>query len=351
MIPISSLQRDLDTSHMSSVCILSNCFPEHLHRQLLSLVSMLIFLVSLVPLAASSHLKAVPYGRISSAETLFPLPTPSTALTSVCEGRAFQSIAPDLPYSNGRHSDDRIHTVLWRPQPEMDRTLGSVVIRRVDESEIHSSEDSDSEDDDSAVHSGDDQDVSEFLPDPDDTDSEPLSNKKAGKFIMNCSQYPEACKNACYYHNCVKGVKGDVLKEYRVGVRYQQTEQRKISGVEVDEGRACSTGPFGQKFWDGYPGADDPAFKMETDEWPMASFLLDDEEADSISLRCIPRSHNGAAGLDWAAFLKGEQDYADGGSLSRHRRLEKGERLPAGARFQVQFDLSQADQRTKEYVR
>jgi hypothetical protein len=222
------------------------------------------------------------------------------------------------------------------------------VIRQADESETSSSEGSDSEDDDSAVHSGDDQDVSEFLPDSDDTDSEPLSNKKAGKFIMNCAQYPEACKNACYYHNCVKGVKGDVSKEYRVGVRNQQSEQRKTSGVEVDEGRPCSTGPFGQKFWDGYPGADDPAFKMETDEWPMASFLLDDEEADSISLRCIPRSHNGAAGLDWAAFLKGEQDYADGGPLSKYRRLEKGERLPAGARFQVQFDLSQADQRTKE---
>lgn len=311
---------------------------------------MLIFLVSLVPLAASSHLKAVLYGRIYSAEILIPLPTPSTALTIVGEGRAFNSIASNSPYNNGRSSDDgeNAHTVRWRPKPELDRTLGSVVIRQADESKTSSSEHSDSEDDDSAVLSGDSQDVSEFLPDPDDTDSEPLSNKKARKFIMNCAQYPEACENACFYHNCVKGVKGDVLKEYRVGVRNQQTEQRKVSGVEVDEGRPCSTGPFGQKFWDGYPGADDPAFKMETDEWPMASFLLDDEEADSISLGCIPRSHNGAAGFDWAAFLKGEQDYADGGSLSRHRRLEKGERLSAGARFQLQFDLSQADQRTKD---
>jgi hypothetical protein len=146
----------------------------------------------------------------------------------------------------------------------------------------------------------------------------------------------------------VKGVKGDDPKECRVGVRNQQTGKRRISGVDVDEGRPCLTGPFGQKFWDGYLGADDPAFKMKTDKWPIASFLLDDEEAESISLRCIPRSHNGAAGFDRAAFLKGEQGYADGGSLSRHRRLEKGGRLPAGARFQVQFDLSQADQRAQE---
>jgi hypothetical protein len=57
---------------------------------------MLMLLVSLVPLAASSHLKAVPYGRVSSAETLFPLPTPFTALTIVVGGGGIQQYRTGL---------------------------------------------------------------------------------------------------------------------------------------------------------------------------------------------------------------------------------------------------------------
>ena len=127
----------------------------------------------------------------------------------------------------------------------------------------------------------------------------------------------------------MRGVQGDTNNNvYRVGRKDEKGEHRRLAGVTTDTGRPCSTGPFGQKFWDRYAFSDSTDATaqdktLDTDEWPMASFLYEDPHP--TSLRCITATDNQNAGRAWQKFL-----YQD----------PKGLRLEAGTRFKVNFDFA-----------
>jgi hypothetical protein len=79
-----------------------------------------------------------------------------------------------------------------------------------------------------------------------------------GTMMMDCKRAREACQNACWYQNCVRGAQGSttaVLYTYG-GNDWDSVEyaQNKVeSGVDVTESTPCRRWPFGQLFWDSYP--------------------------------------------------------------------------------------------------
>lgn len=95
---------------------------------------------------------------------------------------------------------------------------------------------------------------------------------------MDCLSYPEACQNACFYTNCMRGVQGDTNNNniYRVGRRDERDEHRRLAGFATDTGRPRSTGPFGQKFWDRY------IFSDAEDVTAQDKTLDTDELADGL---------------------------------------------------------------------
>jgi hypothetical protein len=131
-----------------------------------------------------------------------------------------------------------------------------------------------------------------------------------GTMMMNCKRAREACQNACWYQNCVRGAQGSTTAvTYTYGGNDdpspEYAQNRVESGVAVTEGTPCSNWPFGQLFWDPYPfvrshchsglvyalillqdsqdSPDGPTAPLrssqrvlQTDEWPMANWLNPD---------------------------------------------------------------------------
>lgn len=332
---------------------------------------MLCIFLSLLPLAASSALTSLPYGRTGTAATLFPSPTPST-LDNDPTGRSTLEGSPS--------SVDVGHV----------RTSHALRRQAEDEDAPEFSDDGEG----SFGDEDQDQDDSEWIEPPDQgesdgessgDDSNPnlakidkynskYSDAELSTFHIDCLSAPEACMNGCYWENCVRGNAGDTDTPviYRVGNKikpvlaasstsknpsyYPPTNPRRIfSGVAVTEGTPCKTGPFGQRFWDTYPFNDPPGDgedELETDEWPMAAFLnFDDYDAkdkDSkndvpVSLRCITKQSNGGGGLQFNAFLYGDGLYRKGGKWHDDRDFPVRQRVPRAAPFKVDFNLDSFD--------
>lgn len=136
---------------------------------------------------------------------------------------------------------------------------------------------------------------------------------------MDCLEAPEACQNACYYQNCVRGAAGSntVVRYYDGGgIKAQATINRVNSGVTVNRGTPCKTWPFGQKFWDTFtfnPEGEKSEQYLETDEWPMASMRNDpfnpDGQQPQHTMRCITGKGNGAGGQMLVNFRQGRAKY------------------------------------------
>lgn len=179
----------------------------------------------------------------------------------------------------------------------------------------------------------DDSGDEDFETPSEDSDYEPLVNTWGGTWHIDCLYSPEACYNACYYTNCMRGVKGDTNNDvYRVGYKDDTEDNRNRAGVTTDLGRPCSTGPFGQKFLDEYQFTDSKDatpqdLTLDTDEWPMATFLH--EDINPVSLRCISATDNQNAGSTRNAFL-----YTG----------PKRQRLDPGTRLRVDFNFNSFDQ-------
>lgn len=393
--------------------------------------AMLFISFFLIQLATSSDLRAIPYGHISSAETLFPMPTPAilptngrnhTITTHVLDVRINPSRAIEPPsnadlvksvvlqkiFVRQDQSDDSGESENEDPHDgdftdESSDSDGDTIepddpLHSGDEAtddpfkdthdadneqeeggDNNDSSDDDAEDDsgqsnddvdhpetedngqeiesDNEGHQSDDTEDREQSDDPRDPDFETPSedtedsdNEEAESEVvttlsrrpwnMDCRASPGACRNACFYTNCVRGTRGDINNNiYRVGMVSNKIsmKHRKNSGVTTDRGRPCSTGPFGQKFWDEYQfssSSDATASdrKLQTDEWPMAAFLRENSDRSlPVSLRCITATDNEAAGASLLDF------YGRGSN-----------RLDAGTKFRVNFDFSGFDRSDAE---
>ncbi|KAM3422923.1 hypothetical protein BST61_g406 [Cercospora zeina] len=112
---------------------------------------------------------------------------------------------------------------------------------------------------------------------------------------MNCKKSPEACKNACYYQNCIMA--GRTVHYYEPGAN---TANRDEAGVSVTLGTPCRTWPFGQRFWDSRKGGATTDLNLQTDEWPMNSMRRDNfnraATTPQVALRCIPNGDNSRGG-------------------------------------------------------
>lgn len=101
----------------------------------------------------------------------------------------------------------------------------------------------------------------------------PSLTKRAGTFrgtmMMDCKRSLEACQNACWYQNCVKGAQGDPTK---VNYVYNYSPNNDVNRVEagtkvrneahlscvdilltdgkLEVGTPCQNWPFGQRMWD-----------------------------------------------------------------------------------------------------
>lgn len=377
---------------------------------------MLFISFFLIQSAAASNLRAIPYGQISSAETLFPRPTPAilptnernhTATAQVPDDPVSLSKAAILPQNvdppkressqkifvrqdqsddsgrsehedphdgdftdgssdfggNTTEEDDPLHSgdeATDDPTKDThnsdDDGVDSVATGDNEQDNENNAEGRQSDDTDEDL-SEEDQAEAEETDDPKDPDFEPPSedtedsdNEEAESEVvstssrrpwnMDCRASPEACRNACFYTNCVRGTRGDTNNNiYRVGMVSNKIsmKHRKNSGVTTDRGRPCSTGPFGQKFWDQHkfgssPDATKSDRKLQTDEWPMAAFLRENSDRSlPVSLRCITATDNEAAGASLLDF------YGRGSN-----------RLDAGTKFRVNFDFSGFDRSDPE---
>lgn len=192
-----------------------------------------------------------------------------------------------------------------------------------------------------------------------------------GVMQMNCLDASEACQNACYWQNCIKGANGDSTRHtYKLGRRDKKVkeENRVQSGVKVSRGTPCKTWPFGQRFWDSYNFKDgskqhvvgDRFSYLETDEWPMAAMQNEnfDPNADpniaQHSLRCITGATNGQGGEYLNAFISGFGPYSEKDAKTGQRgiwrdlplqraRLDPDTELVEGDEFHVEFNFDSFD--------
>ena len=163
-----------------------------------------------------------------------------------------------------------------------------------------------------------------------------------GTCKMNCKDSLEACQNACYYQNCIRG--GGNVQYTEPG---PNTADRTQAGVTIQYGTPCQTWPFGQKFWDrllrGGPVVD---LKLETDEWPMVSMQRNPfnpaATTPQVSLRCIPFRHNRVGGRQITNCRKGHGDWNTGRRFAGDRRGGTGP-FTAGDWYNVEFFMGDFD--------
>lgn len=242
--------------------------------------------------APSSGLRPVPYGQTKSAETLFSLPTPSTIANIDYE------MSGDIQHDEYRSTLQPPSTVLQRDSKLQDSHDYDIAQTQT-EHEFHKElyielnerlVSRDETEDEASGEEKEDKDDLTFDPKPKPKSKPkpkpppkvpaaapvaapagavPTGNpdvpdgKDQGIMQMDCLVSPEACQNACYYQNCVRGAAGNIKHvTYQVGYNGKQVAKigehnRLQSGVTVSTGRPCRTGPFGQKFWDPYPFNED----------------------------------------------------------------------------------------------
>lgn len=366
---------------------------------------MLPWILVTLPFAASSGLKPVSFGQSVSAETLFPLPTASTIAPAdydknedVDDAEGYftlKSRSITIQQNNRLQTsrDDRIFAqapaqIEYDPYTAREiEPSGRLVVR--DET------DEDSPDDESEEEKDDPNDQSfdpkakpkpkskpkpppkaqapAPAPAPAPAGALPSGNpdvpdgKHQGIMQMDCLVTPEACQNACYYQNCVKGAAGNIEHvTYQVG--YEDKEVKDIksrnrihSGVTVGIGRPCRTGPFGQKFWDTYPFNPDTWWPgdtfLQTDEWPMAAMYNPDFDKKSApnSIRCSTGYDNGKGGAFLENFIRGHREYNAEArdhykpEWARQRNAGSKVKLEAGDKFHVNFRFDSFDMSNKTH--
>ncbi|EME80967.1 uncharacterized protein MYCFIDRAFT_197824 [Pseudocercospora fijiensis CIRAD86] len=180
-----------------------------------------------------------------------------------------------------------------------------------------------------------------------------------GTMMMNCKKAREACQNACWYQNCVRGAQGSTTAvTYTYDSSSNNDENRVQAGTTVTRGTPCAAWPFGQRFWDMYPWSrqkptKDSQRQLQTDEWPMADFKNDpfDPTANppQHSLRCITAEDNSKGSKQWVNFRDGAGHYK-AGKKYESKRLGTS-RFVTGDTFHVEFDMSEFDDTNADDVK
>jgi hypothetical protein len=294
---------------------------------------MMLLLMLIFPGLLYAELKAISYGQIESGQTLVELQTPSST---------------NRPSSNDTEKVDRVSS---RPLIE-DLISNDQKLPLEADSETRETEEDNHGDYGQHVPTSRAEEttlfrLAAFLP----KRQEERAPAFQGYMQIDCWAAPGVCQNACWYQNCVMAGQGDVIyTEGRGrgpnGDKSDDRINRVQSGVATTNGRACSTWPFGQKFWDPYPN---PLQRnLQVDEWPMASFQNPafDPHASrpQHSLRCITDSGNSRGGSAWTKFREGEGRYGPKGDLQRYRTgLGPGQPLIPGDTFRVEFNFKSFD--------
>ncbi|KXS95490.1 hypothetical protein AC578_8807 [Pseudocercospora eumusae] len=180
-----------------------------------------------------------------------------------------------------------------------------------------------------------------------------------GTMMMNCKKAREACQNACWYQNCVRGAQGSsTAVTYTYDSSANNDVNRVEAGTTVTRGTPCSAWPFGQRFWDMYPWkrqkpTKDSQRELQTDEWPMADFKNDPFDATAKpaqhSLRCITAEDNSKGSRQWVNFRDGA-GYYKAGRKYESKRLG-GSKFVTGDTFNVEFDMSEFDDNNADDVK
>ena len=254
---------------------------------------MLPHLIVLLPLAAAATLKAVSYGETRSAQILFkPSPSPTSINDSVDDdvsiGHTYLLEESGLTNASKHIEATLIQNVHPREEFDIAKRIGI--------------EDSDRDLEVPGPIS------EEILPSHDLGGVEKRQGRHRGVMQIDCYLAPDICKNAGWYQNCERKAYGDIKKVlYTNGNRDHATAKwsRVQSGVTLSVATPCNGWPFAQKFW--HPqndGLETP--KLQTDEWPMATFENSAFDPNSpevqVFLRCMPHYENGAGSHAWTHF-------------------------------------------------
>lgn len=265
---------------------------------------MLRILSVFLPIAAAASMKAIPYGDIKSAETLFQSSTPVSTNTFRLPD-IHHSILPE-PTAMSNVSLLVQSETFGEPDKGLGLDAENIFVGKEMYEDEHDSYLRDVHDQASAAAE----------------ESHSLHERQqrtipmdAGVMQIDCLQAPDICKNAGYYQNCIRRAYGNInLVTYSNGPyseRYAKGN-RKQSGATLSSGSStpCNGWPFAQKFW--HPqtgGSSQPA--LQTDEWPMASFTNNpfNPAAPPISLRCMTSTQNSAGSTAWTNFRNCEGEY------------------------------------------
>ncbi|KAK4507470.1 hypothetical protein PRZ48_001205 [Zasmidium cellare] len=158
---------------------------------------------------------------------------------------------------------------------------------------------------------------------------------------MNCKTSPQACQNACYYQNCIRGGQQPVYytEPQPHGVN---TASRAQAGVELSSGTPCQWWPFGQRFWNTATN-----LNLQTDEWPMNTMQRDNfnpaATTPQVSLRCIEGTDNTRGGAHITQFRRGIGPWNTNGRFAADRLGGPGP-LEPGDWYQVEFYMGDFDE-------
>jgi len=278
------------------------------------LFASLLIAVAFSLVAVSSGLKAVPYGQVWSAETLFPSSTPTLLTATKLDEAPKHDETTQNPISHDTIEDNDGKT----SPPNAAYGITSEQPFNMDDH----------------FHNKDGDDWGAYV--PIDWNNQISVVRRAvglerrgvnrGILQMDYLKALEVCKNAGWYQNCLNEAKGDYKKvEYENGPTKAQNSAADIknrwqSGVLTTWTPPCRAWPFCQRTW--HPFANLRKQKLhkkglETDEWPMASMKNPDFDATAstpqISLRCMTHDQNTAGSNQVMAFGRCWPDYRAGG--------------------------------------
>ena len=298
----------------------------------------------------SCDIKAVPYGQVLSAETLFsssaPFSTPSSTVASI-------------HYESPQHGEILQDTAI----PE---TIDDIVNETTHQNYVKETRAERRFNMDDHFHNKNGDDWGLYVP-IDLTSGITKVRRTAGFGLekrgqnrgtvqMDCHQAPEVCKNAGWYQNCVHGAKLNYKNiEYENGPTQEEDPDasdinRFNSGVTTSWATPCKAWPFAQRFW--HPiarliGAPLSKEGLQTDEWPMASMkneIFHPRVDTQVSLRCMTNGENGAGSRQVMNFRRCEGGNYDP-LLGKWRNERNGActDLPIGDTYYVQFNFDSFD--------
>jgi hypothetical protein len=312
---------------------------------------LLLFLLLIAVSLGKIELKAVPYGQISSAETLFQSSTPSTTP----ESTLYNSLQHD------EISED--FTPLDSIDNDFDEPFGPDIGSEATSGGSFNMDDH--------FHNKDGDNWGSYVPIEVNDKSTTVRRASgfglekrafdAGVVQMDCLETPEVCKNAGWFQNCLRGAKGDHTKVTYENGPQESTKDHPVadanrleSGVLTHPTTPCRLWPLAQRFWHMHPNASQLVHEataklqtLQTDEWPMTIMktnkLVFNSPIPEVSLRCMENGHNSRGAQQVLRFRRCQTVYSnkDPKKIGKWAGFRKGpcQPLALGDTYHVQFNF------------